>query len=81
MDAVNEVRLDIWKNQPEGIFDVAYIDIDGSIVETLGETKQGMDISYKGIWGYRALVVSLANTGEPLFLLTAVATKHRIKTP
>ena len=75
MDAVNEVRLDIWKNQPEGFFDVAYIDIDGSIVETLGETKQGMDISYKGIWGYRALVVSLANTGEPLFLLNRSGNK------
>ncbi len=69
MDAVNEVRLDIWKNQPESFFDLAYIDIDGSIVETLGETKEGMDISYKGIWGYHPLVVSLANTGEPLFLL------------
>ena len=40
--------------------------MDGTIVETTGQCKQGMDISYKGIWGYHPLVLTLAETGEVL---------------
>ena len=40
--------------------------MDGTLVPTTGECKQGMDIAYNGIWGYHPLVVSLANTGEVL---------------
>jgi len=68
MDGINEVRLNIWEREPAEFFDVAYVDIGGTIVPTTGECKEGMDLSYKGIWGYHPLVVSLANTGEPLFI-------------
>jgi len=69
MDIINEVRLGVWRKQPDEFFEEAVIDVDGMIVETTGECKEGMNISYKGIWGYHPLVVSLANTREPLYLV------------
>lgn len=68
MDTVNEARLRVWKEQPADFFDEAFIDADGTLAPTDGWCKQGVDISYNGVWGYHPLVVSLANTGEPLFL-------------
>ncbi len=67
-DAVNEVRLKVWSRQESEFFNEALIDADGTIAETTGQCKEGMDLSYKGVWGYHPLVVSLANTNEPLFL-------------
>jgi Transposase DDE domain group 1 len=70
MDAINDTRVRVWRRRGTELTDqVARIDADGTDVETLGECKQGMDLSYKGTWGYHPLVVSLANTQEPLFLV------------
>ena len=69
MDAVNGARVNVWKKQPKGFLTEAVIDVDGTIAGTLGECKGGMDISYKGIWGYAPLIVSLANTQEVLYLV------------
>ena len=69
MEAINASRQRIWSVQPKGFLEEAFIDVDGTIAGTLGECKEGMDISYKGIWGYSPLIVSLANTKEVLYLV------------
>ena len=70
MGIVNETRVAVWKRSRRDVAtETARIDADGSIVPTLGECKQGMDLSFKGIWGYHPLLISLANTGEPLFII------------
>ncbi len=65
--AINESRLRVWGRQPDSFFEHAYVDADGTIAETTGNCKEGMDLSFKKNWGYQALIVSLANTEEVLF--------------
>jgi hypothetical protein len=67
--AINETRVRVWRAQPAAFFDEAIIDADGTLAETTGACKEGMDIAYTGVWGYHPLVVSLANTSEPLWLV------------
>jgi hypothetical protein len=69
MGIFNETRLRAWKQQPDDFFDEAFIDADGTIAPSEGGCKPGVDLSDKGVWGYHPLVVSLANTAEPLFLV------------
>ena len=69
LEAINEVRVGVWQRQPREFVREAVIDVDGTLATTYGQCKEGMDISYKGQWGYHPLVVSLANTGEPLYLV------------
>lgn len=69
MEAVNETRRKMWARQPASFFKEAVIEADGTIAETGAAKKEGIDLSYDGRWGYHPLVISLANTQEPLFVL------------
>jgi hypothetical protein len=64
--SIDDARVQAWASMDESFFKEAVVDLDGTLVGTTGECKQGMDISYKGSWGYHPLLVSLANTGEVL---------------
>ncbi len=77
----NRIRGKVWAEQPKAFFHEAVIEADGTMVETTGECKEGMDINYKGQWGYHALVLSLANTGEPLFVVNRAATGPAMSRP
>jgi len=70
MDRINAVRPQLWTGRGRDLLGpIAYIDADGTIAPTSGERKAGMDMSYKGIWGYGPLIVTLANTKEVLYLV------------
>ena len=69
MDAINETRVPIWRGQPDEFFEEAKIDMDGSLAPTSGQCKEGIGLSYDGQWGYHPLIISLANTKEPLYLV------------
>ncbi len=68
MDTINQSRLRVWAQQPSEFFEEAILDADGTIVSSDSECKQGMDFAYNGQYGYHPLLISLANTAEPLFL-------------
>ncbi|MCK4415502.1 MAG: transposase, partial [Candidatus Eisenbacteria sp.] len=69
MSTINDVRVNVWRQQPAEFFEEAILEADGTMTPTTGQCKEGMDINYKGQWGYHPLLVSLANTGEPLYLV------------
>ena len=70
MEGINAVRPKVWQGRARDLLGpITYLDADGLIAPTYGERKAGMDMSYKGIWGYHPLVVSLANTKEVLYVV------------
>jgi hypothetical protein len=69
MDAINAARRRVWAQQPPASFSEAILDVDGTLVATDAECKRGIDIAYDGTWGYHPLLISLANTAEPLYLV------------
>jgi len=75
LDIYHDVRLGVWAQQPDSFFEQARLDMDGTLVETAGQCKQGMDIAYDGTWGYHPLLLTLANTGEVLSLINRSANR------
>jgi Transposase DDE domain group 1 len=69
METIHRIRLRVYAQQPADFFREAIVDVDGTLVATDGECKQGIDIAHDGTWGYHPLVVSLANTAEVLYLV------------
>ncbi len=43
-DAIDVARRNVWAEQPTAFFDRATLDMDGTLVETTGSCKGGMDI-------------------------------------
>jgi hypothetical protein len=68
-DIFHDTRRGVWARQPAAFFNQATIDMDGTLVETTGRCKHGMDIAYDGTWGYHPLVLTLAQTGEVLSII------------
>lgn len=75
MEAGNHVSANIWRGRPKSERRLAIVDVDGTIVDTTGECKQGMDVAYNGRWGFGPLVVSLANSQEVLWTLNRPANR------
>lgn len=76
MEATNRIRPKLWKKRLcRRERKEAIIDVDGTHAPTWGECKEGMGLSYKGQWGYHPLLVSLANTMEPLYLVNRSGNK------
>ena len=70
MECINSVRPLLWQGRGNELLGpMTYIDSDGTLAPTWGEQKAGMNISYKGVWGYAPLIISLANTKEVLYVV------------
>ena len=70
MEAINSIRPKLWKKRlRRSERKEAIIDADGTHALTGGECKEGIGLSYDGDWCYHPLLISLANTAEPLYLV------------
>ncbi len=76
MDTTNGIRRKIWRRQSDAFRRRAVLNIDSTTCPTTGACREGMGLSYDGQWGYDTLLVSLANSREPLFIETRPGGTH-----
>ena len=48
---IHAARRRVWAQQPEAFFEKAVLDVDGTLVPTTGECKEGMDMTREGRLG------------------------------
>ena len=73
-EAINQARVKVWKLQEEAFFEMAILDVDGTITPTDAECREGIDYwAHKRTWGYGPLVLTLAQTGEALYVVNRPA--------
>lgn len=75
MAAMQRSSAQVWRRRPKRQRRVALIDVDGTVVQTDGECKEGMNLSYTGRWGFGPLVVSLANSQEVISVVNRPANR------
>lgn len=75
-EAIHQARQPVWQRLAAERRQLAILDLDGTIVPTEGACKQGMDYcAYKQQWGYGPLLISLAQTGEVLYVVNRPASQ------
>lgn len=74
-EAIHAARSSVWRGQPKAERKLARLDVDGTMAETAGECKEGLDVRYDGRWGFGPLIVSLANSQEVLYAVNRPANR------
>lgn len=73
-EAINQARVKVWQQQEKAFFELAILDVDGTITPTDAECMEGIDYcAHKKKWGYGPLVLTLAQTGEALYVVNRPA--------
>jgi len=64
----NEINQRVWKfGNIKAKKEIGIIDVDGKLEKTYGECKEGIDMTYKGFWGFSNLLLTEATTGVHLY--------------
>ena len=74
--AMDEAREKVWRQLRRDQKQVATIDIDSTVKPVYGQCKQGADFSYTGKWSYHPLLLTLAQTNEPLRTINRPGNAH-----